>query len=261
MLRNKQTRIGLGFAAVMVALTLLVAVLTTGGAAALLDSQEIHIDDPDNETVEATVDFSGSTDVTVNITNDVGEIDSQTLSGTDGDTLTATLDPSALDDSENVTLHVDATDDTVASLNSTSLTKERTVEVTDAANETLTLDVSFASSTNASADVTVTDSADAELFTDSISYVADDYADNATTVTQTYHDSHGLLSANVTVSLTVHGASAYNAAYAQVNEESTTTSGGLLGGGDIFGQDPTVAAVVGLVLIGGFYYAREEDYL
>lgn len=250
-----------------IGVTLVAAVLlalAVGLGAAAVQSYDITTDDPSNESINVSLDFSGSTDATVALENASGDsIDSTTLSGTSGDTLATTLDPSNASAGDTLTLNITATDETVVSVNETSLTKTTTaLNVTNATTESLTVDVAFNSTTNTSATVTVTDGDGSEVLTDTLDYVASDYADNATTLTHSYNDTDGLTAGDdLTVEVTYDDPAAYESAYAQVDDGSDGLFGGGLFGDEILGQDPMVA-LGGLLVIGGAgYYARREEMI
>jgi hypothetical protein len=249
---NSQRRIGIAFAGVMLAVLLSVGLLSTG-AVAEVDSTTITTDDPANETVEVSLDFNGSTDATVELSNGSGTVASQTLSGTSGDTLTPTLDPSDASAGETLDLNVTATDESVVSMNESMITRTETVEVSDAGNETLAVDVDFSGDQNASATVTVLDSNGSTVASDTLEYTDSGGA----TLTAEFNSSDGLED-NATYTVSVESADL--SAYDGVSAESTDASG-LFGGGMIAGQDPIVVVVALLVLGGGAMYARREEMI
>lgn len=255
------TRFGLATGAVLIVAVLAIAAVGLGAAA--VQSYDITTDDSSNESIDVSLDFAATTDATVALDNSNGTtIDSTTLSGTTGDTLSTTLDPANATAGETLNLSITATDEANVTVNSTSLTKAvGGLNVTNATTDTLAVDVGFNSSTTANATLTVTDGTGATVLTDTISYDPSNYVDSSATLSREYNDTDGLTAdSNLTAEVTIDDPTAYDSAYAQV-EEPTTTGGGLFGGGDILGQDPVVA-LAGVLVIGGAYkYAREEDMI
>ena len=243
----------IGTVATLALAALAVLALTiTGGAA--VASQDVTIDDPDNDTVEVDVDYSAGVDATVELINGSGDVvDSQTITGTSGATETFSVSASNAGDYA-VNLTTAGTESNV-SLNETRLIAERSVEVTDAANETVYVDLAFQGSSNATADIDVATDAGSTIATDTIEY---DATSDTSTYTMEVNESDGLIADTYTVTATVTSASAFEAAYATL--EDPNASSGFFGG-EILGQDTSVAIAGLLVLGGGYYYAREEDYL
>jgi len=227
--------------------------LTITGAAAVA-SQDVTIDDPSNDTVEVDVDFSSAVDGTVELINSSGSVvDSETISGSADATETFSVNASTAGD-YSLNLTTTGSDSDVA-INETRLIAERSVSVTDADNETVYVDLAFQGDSSATADIVLATDAGTTIDSRTVDY--DGTSENATQTVE-IDDSDGLLNDDYNLTATISSASAYESAYASVNDPS---SGGLFAGGEILGQDMGVA-VAGLLVIGGvFYYAREEDYL
>jgi len=215
------------------------------GLAAVGDPMDVTIDDPANQTIEVDVSFSGATDAEVKLVDGTTTLANETLSGSSGDTLTATLDPSDLDTGEYV-LRVDATDESVTSLADTRMVYERSTQLDDAANESVQVDVSFVGAENATADVAVAAAdTDTTLTSESVTYLYGQHADNEWVRTLEFNESDGLEAGNLTVTTTVSPTSTYDAVW-------VTTSGGGSGllAGTIGGADAD-RALIGAVVVGG----------
>jgi len=246
---------------------LALAVLLAVGLAAAAATAPIAVDDPTNQTVAADLNITNvgdntatSADINVSLETSDGTVAAeQTLSSVTAptnDTVTFTMDTLAAGDYVVVANSSDSANVGV-SVETSQITTTAPVTVEDAGNETLLVDAGFASDTDATATVVVTDETSNELLRDTITYTASEFDDNATLLTREYNATDGLADGNLTVSVETSPASAYDGAYAQVSDGSTD---GLLGG-TIAGQDAPVAIVGGLVVLGGLYYAREEDWI
>lgn len=252
-------RYGIAFAGLMLALLAIGALAMGVSAADVSTVQDITLDDPANESIEVSLDFSSATDATVNLTDGTTVYDSTTVSGNATTSpVTATLGTGSASNG-TYSIDVDSPNATAVSINSTTLVRSvPSIDVTDAANETLVVDTGFASASDATASVTVEDGTGTELFNDTLAYTASEHDDDQATLTREYNASDGLVAmTDGTVTVEYAPASAYEAAYATVDDG---TDSGLFGG-TIAGQD-TEVALGGLLVLGlGGYYARQEDYI
>ncbi|QGN05841.1 hypothetical protein Hrd1104_00070 [Halorhabdus sp. CBA1104] len=255
---GRRLRYGIGLAAVMLAVLVGVMMITMGASAAGVATHNVSLDDPANESIEVSLHFTASTEATVELTDGSVVYDSTTVSGnTSISPVTASLNPGAADGDTDLSIAIDSPDAANVAVNSTAIVKTVPVTVDDAANETLAVDVEFGGNENATTTIDVTDSTGSELLNDSVSYTAN--ASDETLQTREFTASDGLVEGELTVTVATSPSSAYEAVYIQAGDGST--SGGGLIGGDIAGQNPKVAIVGVLVLVGGGYYAREEGWV
>ncbi|MCU4716808.1 hypothetical protein [Halapricum hydrolyticum] len=236
-------------AAIMLATLAIVGLTATGGA--VVATENVTIDDPTNDTVEVDVDYSSSLTSSINATaelvNSSGTVvDSQTISSMNA-TETFTLSASEAGDYE---INVTAEDETNTTVAETRVVASRTATIEDATTETLTVDLGFQGSTNATATVNVTDSTGSSIYRTTVDYTGTD-----TTKTLTLNDTDGLVNDTLTVTSTFNPASAYDGAYATVDDGSTDS----ILGGTIAGQDTGVVLAVVIVAILGYLYVRRED--
>ena len=251
------TRYGIGLAGVLLAVLVGVGLALTASAAPIADSPaNVTLDDPQNEQIEVSLDFASATDATVELTDGEVIYETTSISGNAGETVATTLGTGSAS-AGDYQLAIDSPDASNVILNSSAIVKTTTLNVTDAANQSVIVDAVFAGGTDANATVTVTDSTDTTVMTDTIEYIDSQHEDGAT-LTRSYNASDGLVADDLTVAIATSPASAYDAAYATV-ESGTGTGGGLIGG-EIAGQDTTVAIAAVLVIGGVGYYGRENGW-
>jgi len=224
-------------------------------AAAVGDPMDVTIDDPANQTIEVDVDFSGSTTAEAKLVDGTTVLRNESLSGATGETLTADLNVSGVETGSYV-LRVDATDESVASLNTTRMVYERQANFTDAQNESLQVDVSFDGAENATAhvDVAAADTG-STLTSESVSYLYGQHGDNEWVRTLNLNASDGLESGDLTVTTTVSPASTYDAVWV-----TTSGSGSGLLAGTIGGQDADTALLGAAGILAVLYYGRNNGW-
>jgi len=248
-------RYGIGLAGILLAVLLGVGLVAMGVTAAPVGDSpyNVSLDDPQNEEIGVTLDFAAATDATVELTDGDVIYETTTISGnTSASPITTTLGTGSASADDALQLTVDSPSAGDVSITETTIIKTTTVNVTDAANETLVVDAAFAGGQDANATVSVTDSAGTDLMSDTIAYTDSQHEDGAT-LTREYNASDGIVADDLSVEIAVP-VSAYDAAYA------TVESGGGSGGGLIGGQDSEVV-IVAVVVIGGVgYYGRENGW-
>jgi len=138
-------------------LTVAVAVLAVGTGAAALSTGDVTLTDPANETVTVDADFSGSADVTLSLSQDGTEVQSETISGASGDSKTASMPMQGLSTGD-YNLTVSATDESVVTLSDPTMQTTRSAVLNVTQNETVAVDVLFDTDTTTSATVNISDS-------------------------------------------------------------------------------------------------------
>ncbi|CCQ34321.1 hypothetical protein HLRTI_001518 [Halorhabdus tiamatea SARL4B] len=212
-------RYGIGLGTLTLALVLVGAIIA-GAAAGAVATDTIAVDDPGNQSVDVTLDFSAATNATVALESGETTYDSTTVSGSAGGTQTVTLS-AATAPQGNVTLNVTATNETAVSVNQTTLVTERTVSVANATTETVDVDVAYQA--NGTTDVTVLDDAGTTLLTDSMTY---DGSDDDGVLSRSFNDSDGIQSGNLTVTLATSPATAHDSVAVDVSPVNDAQTGG-----------------------------------
>lgn len=224
---------------------LLAITALSGAALAALETETVE--PAENETVEATVEFSAGTDVTVDLVNSSGStVQSQTLNSTGEDfssgnvNLTASFDVTT---AGTYDVEFTATDSASVAATSTAVSYSETgVDVT--ADENLLVDVAFTA--QSSANVTVENGTYADTKQVSVSSIAGDSA----MITAEWTDLNG------TYDVTVEYAdsSAVNQSYVTVESDDSALSG-IVGG-----ANQTQMLGFG-VLVLGIVYARNQGMI
>ncbi|MFC7057242.1 hypothetical protein [Halovenus salina] len=242
--RTHKHKTGLLVVALVAALA---AVVLTGGATAALVDSNVTVDDPNNQTVEVDVSFSGSTDATAELTEGSSVVESATVSGSSGATETVTLNADGIQ-SGTYGIDVTATDESVVSLSETTLITHRPSMLNLSKDETVTVDVEFSSADDASAVVELSQHG-TTLGSETLNWFYTSAGDESGVKTAEIAVNQNVEAANITVETSP--SNAHSQVWVSGDDD---TSGGVLGGGAIGGasQDQLigfVAVVVGLVLV------------
>lgn len=239
----RRTLTSAGWIALTVALLALVGIAVAGLAAGeAIETADVTIDDPDNQTVEVHLDFSGLAEVDIELLDEDDEIADNTTVSEDSGTHEVVL---SVDEAGDYTLNVTADEPDNVDVTQTLHVSDHEVEVTDAGNETVVVDIDFAM--NASATITIYDEADSQINQTEV-----DNEDGEALLTTEFTDEDGIVDGNLTVTVSVSPAEAYEAVYVEVDDGS-----GFFGG-TIFGQDvSTVLVVVVLAGVGWMLLRRD----
>ena len=238
-LTQTQARFG---GAVLAVLAVLVAVGLAGPAVAQISDQEQTLDEFEEIAVE--IDYSGSTDSTITITNSTGATVSDTTVSGSGGTITEVFNL----DQGSYNVSVSSTDETA--VNSYNVTTQSSlaeysadaIELDD--GETIVADVEFSTGTSALV----------EVENDTGSVVDSKRIDFSGTTEWRTVEFADLAAGNYTVAVNAEDTGAINQ-----TSITTTSSGGILGG-SIGGASNTQLLGFAAV-VGGLIYAYREDYL
>jgi len=226
-----------------------------GSAGAVLVDETVSLDDPGNQTVEASVDFSGSTDATMNLSRSGTTVKSTTDSGSSGDTKTLSINGTGLDTGE-YNLTVSASDESSTTLNETRLETSRTdvVEVSETQNETVVVDVAFAHDSTANATVSIKDSTGSEVNSSTISYDPVAASGGTDLLTTRYDTSGETVDGNLTVDITTVPAAANDESFVSLDKSSGAFLAALSSA-----STNQLALLAGALLV--LYYARSEGMI
>lgn len=255
----------------IITLALALAALFVGVSGAAL-GDEIHnetveINDPSNETIEAQLDFgstySGET-VVAELTNSSGAtVVNATTTGTVESTSPISLNPTGLDPNGTYTLRVSTVNSTGAQVAADVNVTQTAVDVrldnvvsleSGNGTEEVVVDVGFDGSESANATVQVyTGSTPTLASSTTLEYNGSSYSDDSgpTLKSAAFNLNRTDSTTPVTVDVSVSNASAYHSVNAG------ESSGLLPGIGGI--ESDTRLIVVGLLLVVGYLYVRDED--
>lgn len=244
-----------GITMLMLAVAIVFGAVASPVAGVAVGSNEtIHLDDPANDTVEVDLNWSSSADATVALEDSDGTtIESQTVSGVAGDTQTVALSADYVSSGDYV-LAVSSTDSANVSVDDSRIVSSRAVEVVDAGNETVVVDLVFQGSENATSTISITNDTSTEIVSDTVTY---DATTDQTTYTREYNDTDGIESGNLSATISTSPETAYQSAYATVTDSSTDES---IIGGALDGYDSTtilVGALAVLALLAIAYDGRQ----
>jgi hypothetical protein len=238
----------LAFAGILAGFGLL---LYAGTGSAALASANITADQPDNQTVDVVVSFSGSTDATAELSRDGSVVESTTVSGTSGDTKTLPLDMSGLASGE-FALDVSATDESVVTVENTTMVTTKPAQLNVTQNETVVVDVGFDASNPTNATVQLTNS-ETVLNESTLQFDPVEAEDGTGIKTAKWEADADYSAVNVTVETIP--ASGYSEMWVDLQDSS-----GLFGGGIVAGANRN--QILGfLVVLGGLIVARNRELI
>lgn len=223
----------------------------TGGVSAQVSDQSANVGD--FEEIAVTVDYSGTTDTTINITDSSGSVvESKTVSpSTSGGSVTETFNV----ESGDYTVDASSTDETavnsytVDTQSTLSLVGTETLNVSEPDGEKITTEVEFTAGTsalveveNSTGDVVDSQRIDVSSVSDSSQWESVEFTDFSE-------------ADNYTVRVSAESLAAIN------QTESSVSSTGLFGGGGTLGGASMPALIGFVAIVGGLVYAYREDYI
>lgn len=233
---------------------ILLAIVGVGSmlVAGAVTEETVTLEDPENETVEVDLEFSGSADATVALEDSDGStVVDEEVSGSDGDSETASLSAGFASPGDYL-LNVTADSESDVSVDETRMIATTdVVEIEDAGNESMTVDVGINSSSNATAEITVEDDSDAEVLRETLDYVAADHSDNETLLSSTYNDSDDLTEGNLTATVEVVDAAAYDGVWASGPSDDLLGGAGGMVPEDLTTTEIALGAIVAVLVVAG----------
>lgn len=199
-------------------------VLVGGFASAQLTETTVTADQPDNQTVEADLTFSGTgTTATAELSRDGTVVASENVTGSGTDNLTAAVDMTGLQ-ADDYNLSISATDESNVSVDTTRMRTHQTDALNVTENETVQVDVGFVAEQQTNATVEISQGSQT-LNTTTLQFDPVDADDGAGVETLTWESTtSGYL--NVTVETTP--ASGYNSVTVQSGDSLVDTAAGYL---------------------------------
>ncbi|WP_181687321.1 hypothetical protein [Halorhabdus salina] len=253
----RHVRAGVGITCLGFALVLAIGMIAMSASAASVATQNVTVDAPDAQSVEVSLNFSASTDATVELLEGESLHATETVSGnSSASPVTVTLDPASADAGSTLDLVVESPDAANVSIASVSLEKTLDLTIDDLQNESVVVDAEFVGDENATGEIAVENATGVTEFTETLNYTADE---SGTLQFVEYNESAGLTEGDYTVSVSIAPASEYQSVY--VSTTAGGAGGGLLGTGFTASDDPLVLAAVGVLVLGGagFAYTRWYD--
>jgi len=219
-------------------------VVAIGAASAILSNGTITSDQPENQTVEVDMDFSGAATADVEIISDGTVVQSDSVTGASGESHTVSVPMTGLA-SGDFELNVTADDETVVDVTETRMVTEQTDVLNVTANDTVAVDVGFDSDVVTNASVTITDDSGTTQRDETVSFDPIEYEGGTGFKTVEWTPSTDYQNVSVTVSTNpVYG---HDAVFSTVVNDDGAT-GGILGGASDTQMLGFLAVAVGLLV-------------
>ena len=220
-------------------------VLVIGGASAVLSDGTVTSDQPENQTVEVDLDFSGGgTTVDANLTRDGTVVQSETVTETTDTTTTATLPLTGLDEGD-FSLDVTGADESNVTVTDTRMVTEQSDVLNVSANDSVAVDAGFDADQVTNATVTITDDTGTVQRDEEVSFdpVEAEGGTGYKTVEWTPSSDYG----NVTVTIETAPVFGHDAVYSVIESDSGGT-GGIIGGAGQTEMIGFTVLIVGVLL-------------
>ena len=220
------------------------ALLAIGAASAILSSGTVTSDQPENQTVEVDMDFSGAATADVEIVSDGTVVQSDSVTGASGESHTVSVPMTGLA-SGDFELNVTADDETVVDVTETRMVTEQTDVLDVTENDTVAVDVGFDAEAVTNASVTIIDDSGTTQRDETVSFDPIEYenGDGYKTVEWTPSSNYE----NVSVTVETNPVYGHDAVYSVV-ESNEGATGGILGGASDTEMIGFAAVVVGLLV-------------
>jgi len=219
-------------------------VLMIGGVSAVLTDGGVTSDQPSNQTVEVDMDFSGAASVDAELTRDGTVVQSDTVSGASGESHTATLPMTGLDEGD-FDLSVTADDESVVTITDTRMVTEQTEVLDVTENDSVAVDVGFDAQEVTNASVTITSDTGTTLRDETVSFDPIEYEGGTGYKTVEWTPSSNY--ENVTVTVETSPVYGHDAVYSVIDGDGGAT-GGVIGGAGRTEMIGFAIIVVGLVV-------------
>jgi len=223
---RKIDRWTLGASALLLAIS---AALVIGSAAAVLTDGNVTAQDPENETIAVDADFSGSQDLTLNLTSDGTPIRSETISGAAGESKTSEMPLTGLS-SDSYNLAVESTNDADVDVVETRMETTRSTGIELTENDSVLVDVDFSAVEETNATVEIVDETGTVVNSTKLNFspIAAEDGSGIETVEYEAGSDHG----NITVNVETSEIWGYEGVYIERGDAATGGGGGAGGSGE-----------------------------
>ena len=219
-------------------------VVAIGAATAILTSGTVTSDQPENQTVEVDMDFSGAATADVEIVRDGTVVQSDSVTGASGESHTVSVPMTGLA-SGDFELNVTADDETVVDVTETRMVTEQTEMLDVTENDTVAVDVGFDAQEVTNASVTITSDTGTTLRDETVSFDPIEYEGGTGYKTVEWTPSSNY--ENVTVTVETSPVYGHDAVYSVIDGDGGAT-GGVIGGAGRTEMIGFAIIVVGLVV-------------
>ncbi|MFC7057987.1 hypothetical protein [Halovenus salina] len=239
----KATTLKLGGIALLTVAVAVLAVGLTASATADPTDSGISITDPENQTIEVMLSFSGSTSADVSLVGSETSVKSPTVSGSSGSTESVGVPFNKLPNG-TYQIQLNADDESAVSVNGTTLYTQRDTMLNLSKGENATVDVGFNSSEQSSAVVTLSEHSNT-LGTETLEWYTLSDGDNTGVKTAEIEAAQNVEAANVTVATSQ--ASAQSQIWVEPTDDSVGIGAGLIDESDDI--PPWASAIGGIAVM------------
>jgi hypothetical protein len=219
-------------------------VVAIGAATAILMNGTVTSDQPENQTVEVDMDFSGAATADVEIVRDGTVVQSDSVTGASGESHTVSVPMTGLA-SGDFELNVTADDETVVDVTETRMVTEQTEVLDVTENDSVAVDVGFDAQEVTNASVTITSDTGTTLRDETVSFDPIEYEGGTGYKTVEWTPSSNY--ENVTVTVETSPVYGHDAVYSVIDGDGGAT-GGVIGGAGRTEMIGFAIIVVGLVV-------------
>jgi len=219
-------------------------VVAIGAATAILTNGTVTSDQPENQTVEVDMDFSGAATADVEIVRDGTVVQSDSVTGASGESHTVSVPMTGLA-SGDFELNVTADDETVVDVTETRMVTEQADVLDVTENDSVAVDVGFDAQEVTNASVTITSDTGTTLRDETVSFDPIEYEGGTGYKTVEWTPSSNY--ENVTVTVETSPVYGHDAVYSVIDGDGGAT-GGLIGGAGRTEMIGFAIIVVGLVV-------------
>ena len=219
-------------------------VVAIGAAAAILTNGTVTSDQPENQTVEVDMDFSGAATADVEIVRDGTVVQSDSVTGASGESHTVSVPMTGLAEGD-FSLNVTGSDESNVSVADTRMVTEQTEVLDVTENDTVAVDVGFDAQEVTNASVTITSDTGTTLRDETVSFDPIEYEGGTGYKTVEWTPSSNY--ENVTVTVETGPVYGHDAVYSVIDGNDGAT-GGVIGGAGRTEMIGFAIIVVGLVV-------------
>ena len=219
-------------------------VVAIGAATAILTNGTVTSDQPENQTVEVDMDFSGAATADVEIVRDGTVVQSDSVTGASGESHTVSVPMTGLA-SGDFELKVTADDETVVDVTETRMVTEQADVLDVTENDSVAVDVGFDAQEVTNASVTITSDTGTTLRDETVSFDPIEYEGGTGYKTVEWTPSSNY--ENVTVTVETSPVYGHDAVYSVIDGDGGAT-GGVIGGAGRTEMIGFAIIVVGLVV-------------